>query len=458
MAFQEVHLAKSNPEQKLIETLSGFRHRIQAYLERNGWIVKVNRLVSKKFIPQLDRFTPGDLTALDERQQIDAIGLICDHDEGFIIKAPTGWGKTYLICQLCKILPETRIAIVVPGQTILKSVYNRLLEHIRDVGMVGAGSNQISRVTLSTMESVDKLQGIEWDLLLFDECHRAAAPVTANNLAAVFPMAKCIGLSASPFGRSDGADPITEAIFGPVLYTVSYQEAVQQGSVVPIRVNVYRIDVGPNLIGVKGTNLNKLGLWRNDRRNQFIAKIAKQVPEDEQVLITVATAEHALYLRQYLTNFEVVFSNITGKGALRDLHQGKLAPVNGLVGTTMLDEHRDHLRREFEAGRLKRVIATGVWATGVDFVKLRWLIRADGMASEIQATQTPGRLSRIDPEKDYGILVDFADNFNQSLFGRSTKRIRSYMKKGWTVDYFEDPEVTIPTFRRIIAGAKWKMT
>lgn len=451
--FEKKYLSEVNEKEQLIETFGGLRHRIIAALTKSGYEIEFERTMFPELKPYVQALSQDDLENLSDRNdQIHVLGLICDHPEGFVVKAPTGWGKSYLIVQVCKMLPHNRIAVVLPGKEILRTVYRRVKSQVRDVGVVGDGHNYISRITLCTMESLHKLQGMEWDLLLFDEVHRAASPVTANNLAEIFFNTKCVGLSASPTGRSDGADLVTEALFGPILYTVSYQEGVDRGAVTPIEVRMYQIDIGPDIDSSNSAAINATGIWRNEIRNAFIAKLARQIPEDEQTLITVATAEHALLLRQHLPEFEVVFSNATSRKAKKLLfNPDKTMTVKGVYKGQMMDGYREKLRRDFETGTIKKAIATGVWNTGVDFVGLQWLIRADGMGSDIQSTQTPGRLSRTNDGKHRGILIDFMDAFNPTLYRRSLQRRRAYRHKdkGWKVDMCYDDSVSRQTFSQI---------
>jgi superfamily II DNA or RNA helicase len=402
-------------------------------LKKCGYTVDYDSNKDYTFQADLSLLTQDDLNDLEDRNdQVDVIGLICDHPDGFMVEAPTGWGKSHIIGQVCTVLPDYKIAVVVPGKDITATVYKRLKKRIRDVGMVGGGSNYIARVTVSTMESVHKLAGVEWDLMIFDEVHRAGGPAIAGKIAEVFYKTKCVGLSASPTGRSDGADLMVEALFGPVIYRVGYNQGVDRGAVVPIEAKVYRINTGPVINSSNGTVINRNCLWRNRKRNQLIAELARALPEDEQVLITVATAEHALYLKKELPEFEVVFSSMS-KNVKNAVFKGHLPKVKGVYNGSMMDGRREALRVAFEKGELKKAIATGVWNTGVDFKKLSYLIRADGMASEIASTQTPGRLSRTTDGKEKGILIDFMDEFSPSLRRRSNKRIKAYKDKGWDV-------------------------
>ena len=78
-------------------------------------------------------------------------------------------------------------------------------------------------------------------------------------------------------------------------------------------------------------------------------------------------------------------------------------------------------------------IATGVWSVGVSFNDLEVLIRAEGSGSRTAATQVPGRVCRISSQikKPYGLVIDFADNFEPVLAKRSAERFREYAKHQW---------------------------
>jgi superfamily II DNA or RNA helicase len=91
------------------------------------------------------------------------------------------------------------------------------------------------------------------------------------------------------------------------------------------------------------------------------------------------------------------------------------------------------MSKDFEAGTLKKVIATDVWSTGVDFPQLSVLIRADARASEIMDVQAPGRVVRRHDAsgKDHGLVIDCMDYFDGALMRRSIERKRTYTKQGW---------------------------
>lgn len=432
---------------KYFLTFAGLYSRLMGAFEKAKIAVDTQVLLQKQLQCDVSLLPDEDLLSLDGRDdQIHVLGLVADHPGGFIVDAPTGWGKSYVITQVCQMLPKHHIAVVSPGKEVTSMLYRKLKDRIRDVGQVGGGQNYIRRITVCTMESLSKLRHNDWDLLLFDEVHRAGAPAAATTLSEVFKTAKCVGFSASPTGRSDGADLVVEALFGPVIYKVDYSTSANRGDIAPIHVKAYRIEKGAPIASDKSVVKNRHGLWRNEIRNSFIAKLARDIPSDEQTLIMCATAEHVLYLYKYLPNFDVIFSDMN-KRMLNAVFRGEFGNVKGLDSTgSITASRRGYMRKEFEAGRMKRVIATGIWNTGVDFTQLKWLIRADGMSSDIQSIQTPGRLSRTSAGKAHGTLIDFIDAFDPTLLRRSQARLRRYKKNGWEIDELRDPDVSLQSF------------
>lgn len=439
--FVTVELFEVNDE-GILETFAGLEELVTRHLRGFGYNVTVERLALKKLDVHLDRLELADMAAMADRTgQIDVLGMIVDEPAGFIVKAPTGWGKSHIITQVCKALPKNKIAIVAPGVDIVGSIHRRLCSQMnrRDIGIVGDGNRDVRRITVCTTNSIHRLAKADWDLLMFDEVHTAGAPETANNIAEVFHDCKTVGFSASPAGRSDGSDLVVQALFGPVKYEVTYAEAEADGAISPIHVQMHRIEVGPDIARYSNpTTKNKYGLWFNRIRNEYIAKLANAIDDDDQTLIIVSTAQHALQLKLLLPEYQVVFSSTKQK----TLANFPVKSVPGLSFKGVFDaKYRRYLTDQFERGNLKKAIATGVWNTGVDFVHLKYLIRCEGLASAIQATQTPGRLSRIAPGKTHGTLIDFMDSFDSTMENRSINRLREYRKKGWRIEEVIDPDV-----------------
>jgi superfamily II DNA or RNA helicase len=396
----------------------------------------------KKKLPAANYDRLLEYPELDLRyKQADVLSIV-DACDGGIFHAPTGYGKTFLMILLTVVYPTARILIVSPGIDLLKSTYERLLTYAPgNVGRVGNGKLELSeRITLCSIDSLHKIDLGWYNLIVGDEVHSFATDVRAKNLCASYTDAKFIGFTASPNMRADGADAIIESIFGPVLLKIDYAEAVEAGSVAKINtvfVNVPKTDDSPNVSGEMWQR-KKSAYWCNSQRNSLIASVCSRIPaylqqDNPQMLIMVETVEHIYELRQYLPGWEVVYANMQD-GELNSLRMRLIS--RGLLDEnepSMTLERRNWLLKEFEAGRLKRVIANKCWKQGIDPKHLQAFIRADGGTSGIDSVQLPGRLSRITESKYEGLLVDFDDSFDLWAKRRADKRKSSYRKNGFNL-------------------------
>ncbi len=248
-----------------------------------------------------------------------------------------------------------------------------------------------------------------------------------------FEKARIFGFSASPKGRSDNTDMVTESVFGPTIFKRTYQEAEASGSVVPLEVLIHPVEKCNRDLSIYKTAvaLNKHGIWLNTVRNKQIASDVRKYVKEGQCLIMVATIEHLMRLKQLLPEAEIAYSNCSKARYQGFLDQG--------FTTDPYKTKKDILALQ---GRLERnecqlAIATHVYKEGVDFCDLLHLFKVDGQGGEIGLTQIPGRLSRQGNSKgkEKGYLHDYGDGFHPNLRKKSLKRIKSYKAKGWTIKY-----------------------
>jgi len=146
-------------------------------------------------------------------------------------------------------------------------------------------------------------------------------------------------------------------------------------------------------------------------------------------LILVDTLEHAVNLKALLPDFDLVYASAEEQ----DLRRYKRDGLIDDTFPTMTKQRRKQMKEDYERGELKKVIATGVWAVGVDFTHLEVLIRADGGSSEIASIQIPGRVSRLNKSinKEVGTLVDFFDSFDSGFEFKSKARQKYYAQMEW---------------------------
>lgn len=350
------------------------------------------------------------------------------------IRWPTGAGKSFLISQLCKQYPNARIDITTNSLDVITDLYRNVSKACTRVALItGSGPRmRPSRINCVSGKSLHHMDG-NADFLLVDEAHEWATDDAQERLSR-YRYAKTFLFSANPVGdRSDGADFELIGTAGRELSVISYADAVKHKMVVPMEVRWYSCVMSQNPCeGVtNGVAKKRRGFWRNGKRNRMIQQIAQEFTDDDQVLIVVDTIEHAMQLKKLLPEFTLCY----GQGLSRE--DRKTYERTGCIGVhePMMDAvRRQRIKRRFEDGRLKKVIATGVWNRGVDFRNLSVLIRADGKNSRIADTQIPGRVSRTrkDGKVKTGIVIDFVDVFDESFAQRSAQRRRCYARHGWT--------------------------
>lgn len=417
---------------------AGYRDRLYTMLRDAGYEVDMWDDTPRK---DMDVLSPdrARLEAIFLRKvtlryrQAECIDAILDRISrglGGCIRAVAGYGKSFMAVAVAAALPKARVAMIVPGVELIYKTQDECSDYLTRVGVVGDGKKDYQRVTVYSMASLHLLDE-RTDVVLFDECHCAAAAKTAEVFGSVVRNAVPFGLSASIGARSDGADALMEAMFGPLIFDLGWEEAVREGVVVPINVKWHRVATCSNVLdGLQGTKFMQKAIWQNEDRHKVIASVvAEEIPEDEQALIFVATIEHAVRLRLLLPDFELCYGDSADEERL-DAFRRK-----GLIDKRFvrLDRRgRSSLRNGFKNGSIRRVIATDVWAKGMSFNALQHLVRADARQSEIMAEQIPGRTSRLNEDKVAGYVHDFDDSFHYRPERWAKVRRGHYKSRGWT--------------------------
>jgi superfamily II DNA or RNA helicase len=436
-AFEVVKRAMFTKEADRLMCPAGLKHRIVGVLNgyNQSWTFTDQR---KNVLKPAEYNRLQQFKGLQFRHRQDEMLALIETSEGGVFNVPTGAGKTFTICMLAVVYPSARIAIIAPGRDLLTSIYKRLKEVVPgQVGQIGGGKcDDTKRITLCSADSLHRLRLQDQQLILYDEVHTAGTDVRMSKLCGQSTDAKFIGFSASPNLRMDGADRAIEAVFGPILMQMSYQEAAQHNMVVPIYTRFVRVlpyAGSPNIESMPSWRQKQEGFWNNDHRNHLMASattaVQEEIGNEPQTLLMCETVAHCFQLRKFLPHYQLVYSNIE-KG-LKD----RLTAL-GLY-TSKDDEietNKSQYLQQFEQGRLKNVIATQCWKQGIDPVHLRIFVRMDGGVSAINSIQLPGRLSRIQNEKLSGVLLDAWDEWCNWGLQRSIKRRSIYARTGYELE------------------------
>jgi len=425
--FQERKLYKYDASNRMCFCI-GFIERVSDIVKKAGYTVKYVDISPK--LPRKNCYKPvwDNIADMSFKAKQDvAVASVAAHHRGVIV-APPAFGKSFMLLFICKLFPHAKIDIITKRKDIVLKTVRFLTKYIPSIGQVGGGKNSYSRVTVFTADSLHKSK-FDADIILVDEAHELMADSYASQLSK-YRHARAYAFTATPKGRKDGTDARLESIFGKTIFYMSYQEAEALGVVTPIFIDWLDIQISPNpCAGKSDVPKRRWGLWRNNVRNSIIASHLTKNYKEEQVLVLVDTIEHALYLRKYLPDYSLCYAE---NGITDEEHEFYVKQKLMDKDEVIIDaDIREQLRQDFESGKLKKVIATGVWSTGVDFVNLQVLVRADGSDGEIIDFQAPGRVCRISSTKQYGIVVDCRDQFDPGLHRKAKKREKNYKAKGW---------------------------
>ena len=408
----------------------GLWSRIEDWLKRND---RSYVFVDKRPVLPVPDFTLLDLNNFRPGQADALVALASVHCG--IISAATGYGKTFLMVQIAMMYPDLEIVMTTARKQVVMTIYERLMAEKRLAGQVGVicsdkNTGPDYRVVVSTIRSLPRVNCERCDLLLADECHNFGSPEASVALAS-FSEARRFGFSASPTGRSDNADLLVEAMFGPPIFDFSYQDSVDAGAVVPLEAHIYSVAQGDSKDYEDQVAIKRHGYWRNSCRNMKIAKIARRMRADgHQVLILCDTLDHVMHIKRELPEAVAAYSNCS-----KEQYKTKYLDKGFTSEPRLTNKGLSEIREGLESGDIGLCVSTLIFKEGVDFRNLGCLIRAEGSSTDINNTQLPGRLSRTSPGKTKGILVDFMDVFDKRLRSKSVKRINSYKKKGWKIKY-----------------------
>ena len=428
MRFERRRLYQISPSGAL-QTSVGMMPRILKLLSARGVsysILNLSPVNRPQFAPDWQAFSKFNGTWRYRQEELARM-LLDPELPGGVVVGPPALGKSEIISRISYCLPHARIAVITKRRDVAVGLYRRIIAHVANVGFVGDGKSNIQRVTVCIAKSMHKLSS-DIDIVFFDEAHEMVSDSFCSTILLYFPNSKLFGLTATPAGRKDGMDIRVEYMFGPTIFHMGWPEAVANGLVAPIRVRWLHQNWGYNPCALYKNDNSRLrhGIWLNNQRNAAFAWAARQ-HQDEQVLALVSTLEHAAALQRHLPDFELCYGEADSERIQELKSQGLLQPEHVPVNT----DKREKMRQQFEAGVLRKVIATDVWSTGVSFDALSVLLRLDARDSATMDEQGPGRVCRVYSGKTEGIVYDSPDTFDAGFTKKANGRRKRYRSKGW---------------------------
>jgi superfamily II DNA or RNA helicase len=392
-----------------IYTYYGMLKRVEDFLKESGVEYEIENK-NNDVVPIIEDWV---FDGLHEEQKEAATKMLL-HPGGCMLEAATSAGKTHVIAAICRAYTGHDGLIVTNRQSVASRLYDSLSElcpkskiGIYTTSRKIQGDTMI--ITAATLDSYDP-EGVSY--ILYDECHGAAGESRSESLLR-FNKAARYGLSATIHNNFNNIHNYLEAIFGPIVYSISDQEIEDLGRASPLNVYVLSVNSGPEYDHkTADLTMERHGIWYNRERNGLIKECCDRAPEDQQLVVFVRTKYHLDHLKKmYLKDFEI--------------YHGKLS----------IKEKR-HMLERFNSGEAKRIISTDSLSEGVDPKSLFITINANWMQSNVSVVQKAGRNRRLAEGKEFGVVIDFNDKWNPRYERKSKNKLQKYEGRGYNI--FED--------------------
>lgn len=290
--------------------------------------------------------------------------------------------------------------------------------HVTTANQAEASESMLTVCTAAGMFRLGEKFWASRGMLICDEAHHYLAQKGwgghLNKVAGHIAHRK--GLTGS-FFRSGGDTMAMHAFLSRVVYRVSSTELEQRGLLVPCYSAFVRIS-GPKVRAKKGSGFSGpqghgiLGLAKHAFRNDAVASIAKHLSNvGRTVLILVWTKSQGYEIQKRLEGM------FPPAGPTQDVRPVEFVSTDRPkhVVRNVLDSFREH-------STVRVLIGTSMIGEGTDLPPADALVYAAGGKAAVQLTQGWYRVITKTEEKQYAVIVDFADCHHKKLKAHSQQR------------------------------------
>lgn len=358
--------------------------------------------------------------------QVDAVDVFLRKKVG-MLEMGTGSGKTEVVIECIRRLGYKTLFLVDKIE-LLRQSKKRIEDSLGiEVGIIGAGEDNIKDVTVATIQTISKRIGNYKEFLsnvrfvIFDECHKVASYSYVKISRYLTGTEYRCGLSGTAY-RDDGNDMQLTAVSGNIIHHLNSKTLIESGWLVKPQIFFVKNYMDKETIhewentlktGLINESPNYLSYYdrfitKNEFRNRKIVSMINKRKE-KRILILTKLIEHGEILMQLLP---------TSKH---------------LYGATQKEE-REKMFVDFVSGKAPILISTiSIFAEGIDLPSLDVVINAAANKGDVRTIQVLGRILRkLEGKKD----AQYIDFFDESRFFKraSISRRRALINEGHDVD------------------------
>ena len=320
-----------------------------------------------------------------------------------VVNLPTGAGKTVIFSELAKVARK-QVLVLAHREELLSQAREKLQNAMAGEAVVSIerGSERASadaKVLVCSIRSLHEgrlarvLEGRDLGLVIYDECHHAAAGDNLRVLRTLGVFDKgysgtLLGFTATT-SRGDGKG--LDAVFEEIVYAKTLPEMIEAGYL--SRLRGYRISTSADLVRLSqgGGDFGEEELAEAidiEERNALVARSIQELARDRRTIAFCVTVRHAKNLARSLNTIGV--------------------PA-GIVHGAMKSDARAKELADFRAGRTVVLTNVGVLTEGFDDPGVSCIAMTRPTRSDALYAQCVGRGTRLYPEKKDCLVLDFVD-------------------------------------------------
>lgn len=341
-----------------------------------------------------------------------------------IIVAPTAFGKSIVIAKIAESV-EDNLLILQPSKELLEQNFSKyvMLGGHASIYSASFNSRKIGDVTYATIGSIKKLgtrfKELGFTKMIIDEAH--LYPRESDSMLGTFlkdsGITHVLGLTATPLKLQSNMDMYGNAFsklvmltnrskkgnfFTNIIYVCQIQEMVELGFWCKLHYEQYDIDESGlryNSTKAEYTEESIKAVYKSNNIEQMILAKLDEVKSRNSIAVFVPSVFEARELAEKVPNSVAIYGNMPAK-------------------------ERAVAVRDFKSGKIKTVFNVNVLSVGFDHPALDTIICGRSTASLAWFYQAMGRGTRIAPNKEDCLIVDFSGNVKR--FGKLEKL---YFKK-----------------------------
>lgn len=348
-----------------------------------------------------------------QQEAVDAVFKYWEDGGGNpLVDMATGTGKSLVIAALTRRLieewPDLRVLMLVHVRELVAQNTQALLRAwpAAPVGINSAGlgrRDKRSQILFASIQSVAREDADtlgDRHLILIDESHLVPRSGAGQYLTLIGKMRESVpdlrvcGFTATPYrldsGRLDNGE---DKLFDDVVFTYDIAQGVDEGYLSPLisRATDQIIDV---------SNVARRG-------GEFIAGALEAAANKDA--ITQAACDEIVSRGQERRSWLAFCTGVAHAEAVRDALRQRGVNADTVTGETPKGQ-RDHLIREFKAGRIRCLTNANVLTTGFDAPSVDMIAMLRPTLSTSLYVQMLGRGTRLADGKSNCLVLDFAQN------------------------------------------------